>query len=188
MLVLIVSFQFQKLRDKGSLVKRTWTRLDRIDLKRFAYFLGKRIQYEDRMQVVGFQKQKDKDSRKRVAVLLVLISVNAWIPVSLLIDRARHLVQESRSRTGPVPKVGGMGKLAGWDGIGFENDNLVPSRLVMAMLKRLMTDVPFGVLLSGRLDSSLVPAVASRYLATSEAARQWGSQLHTFGDLGGSGD
>ncbi|KAF5960509.1 hypothetical protein HYC85_001718 [Camellia sinensis] len=49
-----------------------------------------------------------------------------------------------------------------------------------AVVKRLMTDVPFGVLLSGGLDSSIVAAVASRYMVESEAACQWGSQLHTF--------
>lgn len=43
-----------------------------------------------------------------------------------------------------------------------------------------MTDVPFGVLLSGGLDSSLVAAVASRHLKENKIAAQWGSQLHTF--------
>lgn len=43
-----------------------------------------------------------------------------------------------------------------------------------------MTDVPFGVLLSGGLDSSLVAAVASRHLVETKIAKQWGSQLHTF--------
>ncbi|PKA65143.1 Asparagine synthetase [glutamine-hydrolyzing] 2 [Apostasia shenzhenica] len=49
-----------------------------------------------------------------------------------------------------------------------------------AVVKRLMADVPFGVLLSGGLDSSLVAAVACRYLSETKVVRQWGSQLHTF--------
>lgn len=48
-----------------------------------------------------------------------------------------------------------------------------------SVLKRLMTDVPFGVLLSGGLDSSLVAAVASRHLEET-GAYQWGPQLHSF--------
>lgn len=51
---------------------------------------------------------------------------------------------------------------------------------MQAVIKRLMTDVPFGVLLSGGLDSSLVASITARHLAGTKAARQWGTQLHSF--------
>jgi asparagine synthase (glutamine-hydrolysing) len=42
-----------------------------------------------------------------------------------------------------------------------------------------MTEVPFGVLLSGGLDSSLIASIAQKMLNEGKA-REWGDKIHTF--------
>ena len=49
-----------------------------------------------------------------------------------------------------------------------------------AVRRHMMSDVPWGVLLSGGLDSSLVASVAQRLYAEHNQHGGWTSQLHTF--------
>ncbi len=56
--------------------------------------------------------------------------------------------------------------------------------LEAAVKRQLMTDVPYGVLLSGGLDSSITSAVAKKYAAMriedDEKSAAWWPQLHSF--------
>lgn len=56
--------------------------------------------------------------------------------------------------------------------------------LEAAVQRQLMSDVPYGVLLSGGLDSSVISAIAKKYarrrIETDNAAEAWWPQLHSF--------
>jgi asparagine synthase (glutamine-hydrolysing) len=56
--------------------------------------------------------------------------------------------------------------------------------LESAVHRQLMSDVPYGVLLSGGLDSSIISAVARKYAAhrieTNDEKEAWWPQLHSF--------
>ncbi len=66
-----------------------------------------------------------------------------------------------------------------------ETDRMLLRRsLEDAVHRQLMTDVPYGVLLSGGLDSSIIAAIAKKYaqrrVETNDLKDAWWPQLHTF--------
>lgn len=78
----------------------------------------------------------------------------------------------------------------GHDGLGVGE---VRTALQAAVHRQLMSDVPYGVLLSGGLDSSIISAVAKRFAARrieeDDRTEAWWPQLHSFAiGLDGSPD
>jgi asparagine synthase (glutamine-hydrolysing) len=61
---------------------------------------------------------------------------------------------------------------------------LLRSSLEAAVHRQLMSDVPYGVLLSGGLDSSIISAVAAKYAAkrieSGDTKEAWWPRLHSF--------
>jgi asparagine synthase (glutamine-hydrolysing) len=64
------------------------------------------------------------------------------------------------------------------------NGTLLRHSLEEAVHRQLMSDVPYGVLLSGGLDSSIIAAIAKKYaqrrIETNDLKDAWWPQLHTF--------
>lgn len=76
-----------------------------------------------------------------------------------------------------------------WMVYGAVKDNVTDlaalrSALEAAVKRQLMSDVPYGVLLSGGLDSSVISAIAKKYAAkrieTDSRNEAWWPQLHSF--------
>lgn len=90
--------------------------------------------------------------------------------------------------------VGSEGQLRRWYRRDWENYEAVADNeaspeklreaLEAAVRRQLMSDVPYGVLLSGGLDSSVISAVAKKFSArrveTGGAQAAWWPQLHSF--------
>lgn len=67
---------------------------------------------------------------------------------------------------------------------GTSASQLIYDALESAVQRQLMSDVPYGVLLSGGLDSSVISAIAKKYVAkrieTDGNSEAWWPQLHSF--------
>lgn len=67
---------------------------------------------------------------------------------------------------------------------GPKNLTAVRESLEAAVKRQLMCDVPYGVLISGGLDSSIVAAIAARFserrIETEDRERAWWPRLHSF--------
>lgn len=90
--------------------------------------------------------------------------------------------------------LGSEGKMTKWYNRDWESYNAVKDNtasveevhdaLEAAVKRQLMSDVPYGVLLSGGLDSSVISAIAKKYAArrveTDGQQDAWWPQLHSF--------
>lgn len=74
-----------------------------------------------------------------------------------------------------------------------KDPSILKEALQNSVKQHLMTDVPYGVLLSGGLDSSLIASIAKQYVSLrvedNDKSAAWWPQLHTFSiGLSGSPD
>ena len=64
------------------------------------------------------------------------------------------------------------------------NIQKIREALEAAVHRQLMSDVPYGVLLSGGLDSSITSAIAKKFarkrIESDDATEAWYPQLHSF--------
>ncbi|MDX9828121.1 MAG: asparagine synthase B [Spirochaetia bacterium] len=89
---------------------------------------------------------------------------------------------------------GSEGKLVQWYKPGWAAPDFIPKKpvdfeelreaLIAAVKRQLMCDVPYGLLISGGVDSSLIAAIAAKYaerrVETDGAARAWWPRIHSF--------
>jgi asparagine synthase (glutamine-hydrolysing) len=134
----------------------------------------------DPMGVVPLYTGRDADGHLYVAsemkALLPVCHTVAEFPPGHVLD----------SEVGPEPVRWYRASWSNYEAVaeGPRDAKLVREALEAAVHRQLMSDVPYGVLLSGGLDSSIVAAVAARYarhrVEDQDRSEAWWPRLHSF--------
>jgi asparagine synthase (glutamine-hydrolysing) len=146
------------------------------DAKKDAYLVGR-----DHIGIVPLYQGWDEDGRYYVASELkalegVCYTIETFPP--------GHYFYSAGPQKAPVRWY-----KRDWESYDTVKDNktdmaLLRSSLEAAVKRQLMTDVPYGVLLSGGLDSSIIAAVTAKYakmrVESGGALEAWWPRLHSF--------
>ena len=148
----------------------------------FALYDEERNEYliaRDHIGIIPLYIGKDKDGRVYVASELKALegqcdTYEPFLPGHLYWSRTGEMKKWYRREWSDYENVKDNGASAAE----------LRTALEAAVKRQLMSDVPYGVLLSGGLDSSIVSAVARKYAAmrveTGDKSAAWWPQLHSF--------
>ena len=125
--------------------------------------------------------QLTKAGIRRPALLDPDVMIAADAVRSLLDSSARDSkVEDFGLRMAETRQLTDLGPL----GFAIQGEPTLRKALESAVKRQLMSDVPYGVLLSGGLDSSIISAVAKKYadrrVESNDRDRAWWPQLHSF--------
>ena len=154
------------------------------DIKKDIYMVGR-----DHIGIIPLYQGYDSEGRYYVASELkalegVCCTIKEFLPGHYLVSK----------KEGTDTKISSVKKEACWykrDWMNFENvkNNVsdidkLRTALEDAVKRQLMSDVPYGVLLSGGLDSSIIAAITKKFAAkrveTEDKQDAWWPQLHSF--------
>ncbi len=144
------------------------------DLRNDRYFIAR-----DHMGIIPLYTGRDKDGTFYVASELkalegICVQIEAFPPGHYMSSETQGL-QKWYSRD-----------WMDYEAVGENETDIDALRvgLEQAVHRQLMSDVPYGVLLSGGLDSSITSAIAKKYAAmrveTDDATEAWWPRLHSF--------
>ena len=178
---------YDQWRNQGDATDPTWLFEQLNGIFAFCLYDEERDEYlvgRDPIGVIPLYIGHDAEGRVYVASELKALegiceAYEPFLPGHYYTSRTRRQVRwYTRPWMSQLPDGQGVAKT-------YEESVVAVREALEAAVKRqLMSDVPYGVLLSGGLDSSVISAIAKQYadrrVETNDQERAWWPQLHSF--------